>query len=113
VDHVQIGWIVKDQQGREFLAASLGSDVRIAPNESVQVTPNSELRLERPVQIQGMTAFVSSVEFADRSFWVPSRTDLASPGLRGIVAPSPEEQRLMQLYRLKGVDALIQDLNKF
>jgi len=33
--------------------------------------------------------------------------------LRGLASPSPEEQRLLQIYRKKGMDALIQELKKF
>ena len=34
------------------------------------------------------------------------------PGLRGIVAPSPEETRLVRLYGHKGVDAVIEELRR-
>ena len=66
-----------------------------------------------PLAIEGMTGFVSSVEFADGNLWIPSRADLGSPQLQRVMAPSDEEQRLIQLYRKKGLQALITELNKF
>ena len=32
VQHLEISWVVKDQQGREFLAASMPADMKLAPN---------------------------------------------------------------------------------
>jgi hypothetical protein len=63
--------------------------------------------------IEAMTGFVSSVEFADGSMWIPSRADLGVPQLQRVMAPSGEEQRLIQIYRKKGLAALIAELNKF
>ena len=113
VQHLEIGWIVKDQQGREFLAASMPADMRLAPNQSGQVAQDAALRFDRPVSIQSMSGFVSSVEFADGSQWIPSRSALEQPGLRQVVAPSPEEQRLSLIYSKKGLQALIDELKKF
>ena len=39
-------------------------------------------------------------------------TDLADPRLSKLVPPSPEEQRLVQLYRRKGLQALVEELKK-
>lgn len=113
VQHLEIGWIVKDQQGREFLAASMPADMKLAPNQSGQVTQDAALRFDRPISIQSMSGFVSSVEFADGSQWIPSRGALDQPRLRQLVAPSPEEQRLSQIYSRKGLQALVDELKKF
>ena len=107
VQHLEIAWIVKDQQGREFLAASMPTDMKLAPNQSGPVAQDAALRFDRPISIQSMSGFVSSVEFADGSQWIPSRSALDQPGLRQLVAPSPEEQRLSQIYTRKGIQALI------
>jgi len=56
---------------------------------------------------------VSSVEFADGSQWIPSRGALDQTPLRQLVAPSPEEQRLSQIYSKKGIQALVDELKKF
>ena len=113
VNHLEIGWLVKDSQGREFLAASMGADMKLAPNQSGEFTQDAALRFEQPVAIESMTGFVSSVEFAGGAYWIPSRGDLAEPRLRDTVAPSPEEQRLLQIYNKRGLDALIEELKKF
>jgi hypothetical protein len=60
-----------------------------------------------------MTGFVSSVEYADGTVWIPTRADLDAQQLRRVVAPSDEEQRLAQIYNKKGLKALIAELNKF
>jgi len=59
-----------------------------------------------------MTGFVSTVEFADGNVWIPSRSDLADPMLRNVMGPSPEEQRLVQLYRKKGLTAVVDELKR-
>ena len=60
-----------------------------------------------------MSGFVSSVEFTDGSQWIPSRGALDQPRLRQLVAPSPDEQRLSQIYTKKGLQVLIEELKKF
>ena len=41
------------------------------------------------------------------------QNQLADPRLRNTIAPSPEEQRLVQIYRKKGPQALMDELKKF
>jgi hypothetical protein len=113
VRHIEIGWLVKDQQGREFLAASLPADLNLAPGRTSQVMQDAALRFPERTAIQSMTAFISTVEFADGSFWIPSRAALEDRSLRNAVAPSPEEQRLTQIYHKKGIVALVEELKKF
>jgi hypothetical protein len=113
VQHLEVAWMVKDQQGREFLAASMPADMKLAPNQSGQVAQDAALRFDRPISIQSMSGFVSSVEFADGSQWIPSRGALDQLRLRQVVDPSPEEQRLSQIYTKKGLQALIDELKKF
>jgi hypothetical protein len=113
VKHFEMGWIVKDQQGREFLAASIPSDVNLAPGNSSQVTQDTALRFSERTLIDSMTGFVSSAEYSDGSYWIPSRAALNDPKLRALIAPSPEEQRLLQIYHKKGINGLIAELKKF
>lgn len=113
VQHLEIGWIVKDQQGREFLAGSVPADLNLAPGRTGQVMQDAALRFPERTFIQSMTGFVASVEFADGSYWIPSRSALEDPKLRRVVAPSPEEQRLAQIYQKKGLAGLIDELKKF
>jgi hypothetical protein len=113
VRHMEIGWIVKDQDGHEFLAASLPADLSLSPGQTSQVIQDSALRFPERTSIQSMKAFVSAVEFNDGNYWILSRKELEDPQLRNIVAPSPEEQRLSQIYRKKGLNALVEELKKF
>jgi hypothetical protein len=113
VEHIEIGWIVKDRRGREFYAAAMPADLKLAPNQSGEVRQDSALRFQQPVEIESVTGFISSVEFAGGGLWIPSRQALAAGRLGGLAPASPEEQRLLQIYSRKGLDALIEELNKF
>ena len=111
VRYLEIDWIVKDRQGREFVAASLPADVSIAPGRASQVVEDAALRFSNPVE--SMSAFVSTVGFADGSYWIPARTSLNDARLRRVISPSPEEQRLTQIYLKKGLPGLVEELKKF
>lgn len=113
VRYFEIGWLVRDQQGREFLAASMPSERRLPPSSSSQILEDAALRFDPRTSIESMTGFISSVEFSDGSFWIPSRGALSDPALRGAIAPSPEEQRLVQIYRKRGLNAVVEELKKF
>lgn len=118
IRYLEIGWILQDRGGHEFLAGSVPAELSLAPGQKSQVLENTTLKFPQPhdaqpLAIEGMTGFVSSVEFADGSVWIPSRADLGKPELQRVVAPSDEEQRLAQIYRKKGLQALIAELNRF
>lgn len=113
VRHLEIGWILKDQEGREFLAASLPADLNLPPGQSGQVIEDASLRLGGRTAIQSMKGFVASAEFTDGSYWIPNRKQIEDSQLGSVVAPSPEEQRLSSIYNRKGLNALIEELKKF
>jgi hypothetical protein len=119
VRFVEIGWLVKDKQGREYLAGSVpGSEsaMLLPAGQRTRLRQDTALRFSRggrPVDIDSMTAYVSQVEFADGNVWVPSRQDLDSSPLLRVTAPSPEEQRLADIYARKGLAALVQELNRY
>lgn len=118
VKHVDMGWIVRDSEGRDYYAASLPAEVTLAPGGRTTIRKETALRLRRPqsgsaVGLSGMTGFVQSVEYADGQVWVPSRAALGQPTLVSALGPSPEEQRLLEIYRLKGLDALVAELKRF
>jgi hypothetical protein len=120
IRHFEIGWIIKDREGREFLAGSVpGSDagLKLAPGARSEIAQDAALRFTRqpgqPVSIEGMTGFVSQVEFGDGTFWIPTHASLVDSRVRSAVAPSAEEQRLADLYRKKGPAALVNELKKF
>jgi hypothetical protein len=114
---VELGWIVRDQQGREFLADSLPADLNLGPGQSREIVQDATLRFPQragePVAVAGMSGFVRNVEFADRRVWIPSRSALNDPRLEKVLAPSPEEDRLIQVYRKKGLKGLIEELKRF
>jgi hypothetical protein len=112
VRYVDLGWVVQDQQGREFLAGSVPADIPLAPGQKARVTGDTALRFTGRSPIQSMLGFVNHVEFEDGKYWIPSRSALADPRLQKVVAPSPEEQHLVQIYRKKGLKALIEELKR-
>jgi hypothetical protein len=119
VRYVELGWVVRDRNGREYMAASLpASDpaLVIPPNGTARVLQDTALRFTRegrPVDIQGMSGFVSQVQFADGKVWVPNRQNLQNASLMQVLPPSAEEQRLTDLYRTKGLNALVEELKKY
>lgn len=114
VRFAEIGWIVQDQQGREYMAGSVPAELNLAPGQKTEILQDTALRFPQQTAIKGMTGFVTSVEYADGRFWIPSRAELASDArLQRVVAPSPEEQRLVQIYHKRGLKALIEELNRF
>lgn len=120
VRYVEIGWLVTDRQGNQFMAASVpasGPQFNLKAGSTSRVLQDTVLHISKngggPVSIAGIKGFVGQVEFADGTVWIPGRDSLASAQLLGILQPSPEEQRLMDLYRKKGPKALADELNKF
>jgi hypothetical protein len=118
VRYFEIGWIIRDQQGKQFLAGSVHAPetgLRLAPGAVSEVSEKARLQFSsapgRPVSIGGMTGFVSQVEFSDGAIWIPNRAAVNELG--DALVPSPEEQRLADLYRKKGLAALLNELNRF
>jgi hypothetical protein len=119
IRYFEIGWLVKDNQGKEVWAASVpasGGDLNLKPGQTGRAQQDTALRFFKgqgePVAIQGTTGFVSQVEYTDGTIWVPDRTSLENAQLLTVLAPSLEEQRLTDLYHKKGLRALIEDLKK-
>lgn len=118
VRYLELGWIVRDRDGREFFAGALpASGLKLPPGGVARTQEAVALKFGsgsgKPLAIAGMTGFVNQVEFADGSVWVAPRSALADPRLARVVAPSAEEQRLAEIYRSKGLAALIAELKKF
>lgn len=120
VRYFELTWIVRDANGREFQAGTLpASDpaMRLEPGQLGKVEQEGILRFlagpGRPLPLAGLSGFVSQVEFLDGTVWIPSRRELSDPRLARLLAPSPEEERLTDLYRRRGLAAVIAELKKF
>ncbi len=120
VRYVEIAWLVKDMQGREYLAGSVPAsegELYLPPGRSARLLQETSLRFSRnggkPVEIRNMTGFVSEVEYSDGSIWIPKLESLRRSNLLRIMPPSPEEQHLSDIYRKEGADSLVRELNKF
>ena len=116
VRYMEVGWLLKDSQGREFLAGSVPAKTPLSPGQKTEILQQNGLRFSEgggmPVAIESMTGFVSQVEFADGSVWIPRRSSLSDPRLQRALAPSAEEQRLTNIYRKKGLGALVEELKR-
>ncbi len=116
----EVGWIVRDDQGRDFVAGSVPSGMQLAPVETANMTQPGTLRFShpsgRPMVVDALLAFVNDVEFSDGKLWIPSRIDIrqatSDPILRRALAASPEQQRLADIYRRKGMGGLEQELKR-
>ena len=119
VKYVEMGWIVSDPAGKQYMAGSLpsaDSDVVLPPGRSARLLQQTTLNFTargQPVNVSRMVGFVSQVEFADGTIWVPNRQNLENALLLKVLPPSAEEQRLTDIYRKRGIDALAAELAKF
>ncbi|MBM3744413.1 MAG: hypothetical protein FJW34_01275 [Acidobacteria bacterium] len=120
VRYFEIGWIIRDRQGREFLAGSVPAAdpaLRLGPGQKGVAAEDATLRFAlrpgQPLSIDTITGFVSQAEFDDGQIWIPDRAALADPKLSRLLPPSPEQQRLADLYRKRGLAALLSELKKF
>ncbi|HEY3743834.1 MAG TPA: hypothetical protein VGL53_28510 [Bryobacteraceae bacterium] len=113
VKHFEMGLIVRDKQGHEFLAGTAPADPSLAPGQRSQVTQEASLRMNGAGTLDSIGGVITSVEFSDGQFWIPSRAEIAGDAaLRRVIPPSPEEQRLMQIYRKRGLSAVIEELKR-
>ena len=122
VRYFELGWVVDDALGRGHAAGAWpapASPMRLAPGESMATSTDRRFAF-RPVAaggnpdfaVRGMRGFIAQVQFEDGSIWIPSRENLRQANLLALLPASPEEQRLTDLYRRRGLDALIADLNR-
>jgi len=103
--------------GREFSGRLRFRRAESGARQQSRIFENATLKFPQlgaqPLAIESMTGFVSGVEFADGTLWIPTRGDLGSPQLRRVMAPSDERAAAGAIYRKKGLNALIAELNKF
>jgi hypothetical protein len=120
VRSIEMGWIVRDELGRDFVAGSVPSAMPLGPIQTASMSEPGTLRFSRstgqPMVIGALMAFVNNVEFADGNLWIPSRSDIDEatndPILRRELATSPEQQRLADIFRRKGMSGLAEALKR-
>jgi hypothetical protein len=120
VKNFEIGWIIRDDRGRDFMAGSVASALQVGPVETASLTQQATLRFShpsgQPMVVDGLLAFVNDVEFVDGKLWIPSRRDITEattdPVLRRVLGSSPEQQRLADVYRHKGMGGLADELKR-
>ncbi len=120
IKNFEVGWIVRDEHGRDFVAGSVPSSMQLAPVETAAMTQPGTLRFShpggQPMIVDSLFAFVNEVEFSDGKLWIPSRIDIAQatsdPILRRALGSSPEQQRLADIYRRKGMSGLAEELKR-
>ncbi len=116
VRYFEVAWLLRDRQGREFYAGSLpGSpELPLPPGRREQATQNLAFRFAsasgQPLAIHDLTGLLTQVEFTDGTIWLPDRKALEDPRLRRALPPSAEEQRLAEVYRKRGLAAVIEEL---
>ena len=123
VRYFEMGWLVDDADDKRYAAGSLpgpASRVNLGPGQSVSTSPQQRFVFSprsrsgsAQFAIKGMTGYVNHVLFEDDSIWIPSRESLDKARLLDVTPPSPEEQRLTDLYLNKGLEALIAELERF
>jgi hypothetical protein len=117
VRYLELGLILKDDAGNEIYAGAVPGEVNLAPGQHARIQQQATLKVTqragRAGQIAGLTGFVNHVEFADGRLWIPERAALEDQGLRRSLQPSAEEQRLADLYRRKGLNAVLDEIARF
>lgn len=117
VRFVELAWLVRDRDGREYMAGLLPSPLSIKAKQSASLQATTSFQFSRlegePLQVESLTGVVQQVEFSDGSVWVPNRTMLEDKRLRSVMSGSLEAQRLSEMYRKKGIATLIEELKRF
>lgn len=124
--YAEVGWIIRDLEGREFYAGTVpatGSQIRLAPGAEALMQQEGVLQFHEqstapggnrqlPIKLGEMIGYVSQVQFADGSIWMPDRYASATPApMRGLRV-SPEQQRLASIYLRRGLDELVAELQR-
>jgi hypothetical protein len=107
---MEVGWLVRDSRGKQYVAGSIPLDVTLGAHQSTTVVQDADFKVSdangRPIAITELTGFLTSVEYLDGRMWVPE-------GASRTPNPSPEEQRLAEMYKRKGLNAVMDELRKF
>ncbi len=116
VRSIELGLLIRDAEGREFSAGALPASLEMKPNTGATVQPTASITLNRPqgipLKIESLTGFVQQVEFSNGDVWVPPSAFRDEARLSRLVPGSLEEQRLSEIYRRRGLHALVEELNR-
>ncbi len=116
VRSIELGLLVRDQEGREFSAGSLPAALSMKPKGSATVQPSASLQLNRaqglPLKVESLSGFVQQVEFTNGDVWVTPSAFREEARLSKLIPGSLEEQRLSEIYRRRGLAALVEELGK-
>jgi hypothetical protein len=108
IRYIELGWLVRDAAGRQFHSGTLPAEVVLAPGQQSTVRKENTMRFSRP--ITALTAYPAMVEFSDGEMWVPPRGAWQDARLAAALPVSGEMMRLAGLYRLKGLQTVVQQL---
>lgn len=108
IRYIELGWLVRDTAGRQFHSGTLPAEVALAPGQQSTVRKENTMRFSRP--ITALTAYPAVVEFSDGEMWVPPRGAWQDAQLAAALPVSGEMMRLAGLYRLKGLQTVVQQL---
>ena len=86
------------------------------PKGSANVQPSASLQLNRaqglPLKVESLSGFVQQVEFTNGDVWVTPSAFRDEARLSKLIPGSLEEQRLSEIYRRRGLAALVEELGK-
>ncbi|MEO8129296.1 MAG: hypothetical protein ABI822_19495, partial [Bryobacteraceae bacterium] len=75
---MEVGWLLKDANGKQFVAGSMPLEVTLAPRQTTTVVQENTFKFSQPngqpISVSSMTGFVNSVEFSDGRLWIPERS---------------------------------------
>lgn len=108
VRFVELGWLAPDGTGRLLPAGTLPSEIHLPPGQRGTVRSEARVRFARSVE--ALTVYPALVEFEDGGVWVPGAAAWTLPGVREALPVSGELMRLAELYRKRGLEAVVQQL---
>ncbi len=121
IRYFEIGWLVKDSHGKEFWAASIpgGSDLNSAAGATARAAQNTALKFAHG---QGEPRWRSKRDdricepgrvYGRADLGTGSGGNVAKAQFAGVLgAASLEEQRLTDLYRKQGLQALVEEIEE-
>jgi hypothetical protein len=114
VTSIEVGLRIWGVDGKDYIAPLAPADLTLNSGERklVQSRDLFEIGGRAPVAIRDAEAFISRVAFKDGRVWTPSAKELSDPEWRRRLNPSPEEMRIADLYRRKGIQAVMADLSE-